>query len=221
MFISLGSVSYTHLDVYKRQQVTMSDGGIEIDFQAFYDRFTKLGKAYSGFEGSPNSLLFVLGSTNEENPYQKTTILHNWLLGYEFPATLIAFFKDKGVIITSSAKAKHLLPAVTKFEGSDYKLEIWQRNNKDANHNKKLFEDLIKLLSENGNTVGVPTKDSYQGKLILEWKPLWEEAKKTHSLNVIDCSAGLSSTWKGKDDKEKAYLSVSSKGCLLYTSRCV
>nr|AAA97888.1 CDC68 [Kluyveromyces lactis] len=190
----------------------MSDGGIEIDFQAFYDRFTKLGKAYSGFEGSPNSLLFVLGSTNEENPYQKTTILHNWLLGYEFPATLIAFFKDKGVIITSSAKAKHLLPAVTKFEGSDYKLEIWQRNNKDANHNKKLFEDLIKLLSENGNTVGVPTKDSYQGKLILEWKPLWEEAKKDAFFNVIDCSAGLSSTWKGKDDKEKAYLSVSSKG---------
>lgn len=116
----------------------MSDAGIEIDFAAFKSRLTKLGKQFSQFENSPNSLLFVLGSTNEENPYQKTTILHNWLLGYEFPATLIAFLKEKAVIITSSAKAKHLLPALPSFEASDYKLEIWQRNNKDVDHNKKL-----------------------------------------------------------------------------------
>ena len=190
----------------------MSEGGIEIDFQAFHDRFVKLGKQFSGFDGSPDSLLFVLGSTNEENPYQKTTILHNWLLGYEFPATLVAFFKDKGVIITSSAKAKHLLPSVEKFESSDYKLEIWQRNNKDAAHNKKLFEDLIKLITDSGKKVGVPLKDSYQGKFILEWEPIWEEAKKTHSLEEVDCAVGLSNTWKDKDSKEQAYLSMSSKG---------
>lgn len=189
----------------------MSDGGVAIDFEAFQSRLTKLGRQFSQFENSPNCLLFILGSTNEENPYQKTTILHNWLLGYEFPATLIAIFKEKTIIITSGAKAKHLLPALSKFDDSEYKLEIWQRNNKDADHNRKLFSDLLEYVASQGSTVGMPLKDSYQGKFMVEWEPIWKDAVEKNNLKAVDCSVGLSSTWKEKDAKEKAYLAVSSK----------
>lgn len=111
---------------------------LDIDFQTFQKRLTSLHTQYPKFANSPNSLLFVLGSSDEENPYQKTTILHNWLLGYEFPATLIAVIPEKVIIITSAAKARHLTSAIDLFKDSEVKLELWQRNNKDPEHNKKL-----------------------------------------------------------------------------------
>ena len=68
---------------------------LNIDFNLFKKRATALHKAYPSFDDNPNSLLFVIGSSNAENPYQKTTILHDWIIGYEFPATLIAFVPNK------------------------------------------------------------------------------------------------------------------------------
>ncbi|CAI4455299.1 ABA_G0018590.mRNA.1.CDS.1 [Saccharomyces cerevisiae] len=187
---------------------------LNIDFDVFKKRIELLYSKYNEFEGSPNSLLFVLGSSNAENPYQKTTILHNWLLSYEFPATLIALVPGKVIIITSSAKAKHLQKAIDLFKDPESKitLELWQRNNKEPEHNKKLFDDVIALINSAGKTVGIPEKDSYQGKFMTEWNPVWEAAVKENEFNVIDISLGLSKVWEVKDVNEQAFLSVSSKG---------
>ena len=187
---------------------------LNIDFDVFKKRIELLYSKYNEFEGSPNSLLFVLGSSNAENPYQKTTILHNWLLSYEFPATLIALVPGKVIIITSSAKAKHLQKAIDLFKDPESKitLELWQRNSKEPEHNKKLFDDVIALINSAGKTVGIPEKDSYQGKFMTEWNPVWEAAVKENEFNVIDISLGLSKVWEVKDVNEQAFLSVSSKG---------
>lgn len=185
---------------------------LDIDFQTFQKRLTSLHTQYPRFTDSPNSLLFVLGSSDEENPYQKTTILHNWLLGYEFPATLIAVIPEKVVIITSAAKARHLTSAIDLFKDSEVKLELWQRNNKDPEHNKKLFLDVIELIKNAGKTVGIPQRDSYQGKFMAEWTPLWEDTVKSENLNIVDVSPGLSAVWEVKDKKEVSLLKVSSKG---------
>lgn len=185
---------------------------LNIDFPTFQKRLLSLHKEYPNFENEPNSLLFVLGSSNAENPYQKTTILHNWLLSYEFPATLIVFVPKKIVIITSAAKAKHLMKAVDMFkDNDDVKLEIWQRNNKDPEHNKKLFDDIIVLLNEAGKNVGMPEKDSYQGKFMNEWNPIWNAAMKEHSFNTIDVSLGLSKIWEVKDANEQASFNLSGQ----------
>lgn len=184
---------------------------LHIDFGLFKKRITALSEAYSSFDDAPNSLLFVLGSSNPENPYQKTTIFQNWVLGYEFPATLFAFLPEKRVIvITSAVKARHLQRAVEVCKGT-IKLELWQRN-KDPENNKKLFSDLIELVTAAGKTVGMPLKDSFQGKFMVEWKNVWDEAVKTHELNVVDIALGLSRTWEVKDSTEQAFLAVASKG---------
>ncbi|CCD23632.1 chromatin-remodeling protein SPT16 NDAI_0B06000 [Naumovozyma dairenensis CBS 421] len=185
---------------------------LNIDFESFHERLQKLHSEYSNFENSPNSLLFVLGSSNAENPYQKTTILHNWLLNYEFPATLIALFPKKIVMITSAAKAKHLEKAIDLFKDSSVTLEIWERINKNIEHNKKLFVDLIDLVKGSGKVVGIPEKDSYQGKFMTEWNPIWEGAVKENELQVVDITLGLSKIWEVKDKNEQALLAVASKG---------
>lgn len=186
---------------------------LDIDFQSFQKRLLSLRSDFDSFNGSPNCLLFVLGSSNEENPYQKTTTLHNWLLGYEFPATLIAMFKERCIIITSVAKAKHLFPAVDLINKIDgFELSLWQRNNKDLDNNNKLFLDLIEMIKNSGKVVGIPEKDLYQGKFISEWKPIWDKAVQDHGLTLIDISLGLSNIWERKDEKEMALLQISGKG---------
>lgn len=184
---------------------------LNIDFKLFKKRILALHSQYTNFENSPNSLLFVFGSSNEENPYQKTTILHNWLLSYEFRATIIALVPEKIVIITSVAKAKHLQEAVDLFKDEKVKLELWQRNSKEPEYNKKLFLDVIELIKQAGKTVGTPEKCSYQGKFMTEWNPLWEEAVKENDFKICDVSLGLSKTWEVKDDVEKSLLAVASK----------
>lgn len=187
---------------------------LNIDFNQLKQRFTSLHSEYKKFEESPNSLLFVSGSSNAENPYQKTTILHNWTLGYEFPATLIAVLPEKIVIITSAAKARHLEKAVKIFNepSTGVKLELWQRNNKEPDHNKKLFDDVIDLIKQAGKNVGVSKKDIFQGKFMNEWNPLWESAVKENEFNLVDVSLGLSKVWEIKDSDEQALIAVASKG---------
>ncbi|SCU88361.1 LANO_0D01882g1_1 [Lachancea nothofagi CBS 11611] len=189
----------------------MSD--IEINFKVLQKRLTKLHAEFPKFEGSPSSLLFVVGSSDEEDPYKKSTILHNWLLGYEFPATLIAVLPEKVVVVTGAGKAKHLTAAVDLFkDSSDFKLELWQRKAKDDVHNDKLFADVVELLKKAGKTVGTPVNDKYQGKFIAQWTPHWDDALKKSELETVEIAAGLSHVWEKKDEQEIGFLKVSSKG---------
>ncbi|SCU95344.1 LADA_0G15082g1_1 [Lachancea dasiensis] len=189
----------------------MSD--VEINFKVLQKRLTDLHSTYRNFDGSPSSLLFVVGSSDEEDPYKKSTILHNWLLGYEFPATLIALLPEKVVVITGAGKAKHLTSAVDLFkESSGFTLELWQRKAKDDAHNDKLFSDIIELLKNAGKIVGTPLNDQYQGKFIAQWTPHWEEALKKGELEPLEAAPGLSRVWEKKDEQEIGLIKVSSKG---------
>ncbi|ODQ79146.1 hypothetical protein BABINDRAFT_63879 [Babjeviella inositovora NRRL Y-12698] len=145
------------------------------------------------------SVLVMVGSSNEDNPYQKSTILQQWLLGYEFPATGILVTATKTVILTSVNKAKH----VDKLK-SDSVL-VWTRN-KDAAHNAQLFKD---LLAEMSGKIGILSKDSYKGKFIDEWQAALEPVKADYVF--VDAAAGLSATWELKDAEELKALTTAAK----------
>ena len=175
----------------------------KIDSIAFRKRVGIIQKriAEDGFNGA-GSLLVVVGSSDEENPYQKSTILHNWLLGYEFPATAIFITKDKVVFITSVGKTKYL--GGIKNGGS---VDVWART-KDADNNKKLWDDLVGELKQ-VHKVGIITKDKFQGKLINEWEPIWDSVK--GELELIDVSVQLSQCWETKDTKELSRITMAAK----------
>ncbi|KAG0657069.1 FACT complex subunit spt16 [Maudiozyma exigua] len=184
-----------------------------VNFDKLKERFISVQSQYQKFEDSPNSLLFVSGSRKTDNPYQKTTILQDWLIGYEYPATLIAFLPKKVIVITNASKARHINKALELFDESKdgFKFEIWERRNQEAAHNKQLFDNVIKEIEDAGKTVGILKKDSFEGKFINEWNPLWDAAVKEHSFTFVDVSVGLSKLWAAKDTIEQAYLSVASR----------
>ena len=59
--------------------------------------------------GGADSIIFVLGKSDESGTFQKTNSLQYWLLGYEFPATLFLVTLDKCYILTSGKKGKPML----------------------------------------------------------------------------------------------------------------
>jgi nucleosome binding factor SPN SPT16 subunit len=179
----------------------------KVDVLAFKRRVSLIQKKIaSGDFAGAHGFLVVIGSTDEENPYQKSTILHNWLLGYEFPATAILITKDKSIFVTSAGKAKYL----SGIKSSS--VEIWTRT-KDAEHNKKLFEDLAKSLGEL-KKIGVLPKDKYQGKFINEWDPIFATIKS--DVELIDVTLSLSQSLEVKDDEELKKLRLAAKTSSLF-----
>ncbi|ODV60598.1 chromatin-remodeling protein SPT16 [Ascoidea rubescens DSM 1968] len=194
----------------------MSDQDIYIDPKLFKTRLAILQKNLSNNTFKDvNNLLFIVGvSDSDYNPYQKSLILQNYLLGYEFPSTLIFITKDLLIFVTSLSKGKYL-----KHLTNDKDILLWTRS-KNAAQNLKIFNDLIdKIVQLNPDSksinIGVPIKDKVQGKFINEWNQVFDkrnsESPDTLSFNKIDISLGLSISIQLNDPIELGFLKIASK----------
>lgn len=150
------------------------------------------------------SFLVFMGSGDDDNPYQKTAALHTWLLGYEFPATLLLMTLSKIIFITSENKAKFLGPLRKE---SVVPIEIVCRSKDD----KTKVEQLKVVLEEikSGTKVGLFAKDKYKGKVIEEWSAMFD--KEAHAIEKVDLSAAVSPCMSIKDANEVGHIRAASK----------
>ena len=163
---------------------------VKIDKDTFNNRLSHFVSTWKGDKRQSNDALFggvgsivVLLGRNEENvSFQKNNAMHVcvtiqmllsvksslrslqfWLLGYEFPATLMVFTLDSLYIVTTSKKgtwqpssarclelisnvpAKHLEP----LKGGKVPIEILVRG-KDAEQNAKHFEKCLDVIKGAG-----------------------------------------------------------------------
>ncbi|GAA5917004.1 hypothetical protein JCM6882_001301 [Rhodosporidiobolus microsporus] len=148
--------------------------------------------------GDVEFLLVVAGNSDEENPYRKGSALQTYLLGYEFPSTLMLLGKRKVTFVVSASKAKLLQP-ITKAEGDkSVEVEILTRSKDDA-ENKKLFEQVIETIGD-GNKVGTLPKDKMGGKFVNEWQGVLQGSGK--DLKEADVAMGVSTLLAEKDAEE-------------------
>ncbi|GMM28592.1 chromatin-remodeling protein [Martiniozyma asiatica (nom. inval.)] len=186
----------------------MSD--IAIDSGIFRRRLLHLQKSIgtSDYFKHVSGLLVVVGGNDDSNPYQKSTVLHMWLMGYEFPATAIYITKSKIVFVTSASKAKYLQP----LQAGSKEVVIFTRN-KDPQHNKAQFDNFFKEIenstSAESKSVGVLSKDTFQGKFYNEWTSLWEEESKKYQL--ADVAGGVSFALELKDEEEQKNLRTAAR----------
>lgn len=178
---------------------------VKIDQGTFRRRLHILQKNIQSSEyfKGVNGLLILVGSSDDYNPYQKSTVLHTWLLGYEFPATGLFITPSSILVVTSVGKAKYLKPLQ-----AGNSMTILDRN-KDAEHNKKLFHQFIELVEKSGKKIGVLPRDHYEGKFMTEWEGVWKDSK--DQFELIDASIGVSKTLEMKDEEEQRYLRVASR----------
>ncbi|ODQ63257.1 SPT16-domain-containing protein [Nadsonia fulvescens var. elongata DSM 6958] len=154
-----------------------------------------------------DSVLIVTGKFNEDNLYLKSSVLHTWILGYEFPATALLITRKQVVVVTSAGKAKHLSPLLA--ESNPVPVIVWTRT-KDASHNKSLFENLLNEILAAGPIVGKLPKDQFEGAFVDEWQAVYSTA--SPAPTEIDATLGLSACENShRDETELALLKTAAK----------
>ena len=187
---------------------------IVINKQNFHDR---LGQFYSTWKadrrsntddskalfGGASSIIIISGKAEETSTYQKNNALHFWLLGYEFPATLLVFSLEAVYVVTTAKKAKHL----EGLKGGKIALETLVVS-KDQESKTKAFEkclDVIKgagvsshvvskdcclKLTNNQKKVGTLKDVQATGPFVEEWKKAFGDISK--DVETVDIAPALS-----------------------------
>ncbi|KAI9684638.1 MAG: FACT complex subunit spt16 [Trizodia sp. TS-e1964] len=188
---------------------------IRIDKQIFHDRLSRFITAWKADKrsgdalfGGVGSIVVVMGKSEELSAYQKNNAVHFWLLGYEFPATLLLFTTEKLYIVTTAKKAKHL----DSLKGGKTPIEFLVRG-KDNELNTKIFHQITDVIKSLGNKVGLIAKDASSGPFIDEWKKAYESI--SDSMQEVDISTALSAgALAVKDENELRAMRNSSKACV-------
>ncbi|KAF3941694.1 hypothetical protein ABW19_dt0200520 [Dactylella cylindrospora] len=178
----------------------MSDD-IVIDKQNFSTRIAALASAWRTQRneafGGASSILLLLGKSDASGVYTKSLSMFYWLLGYEFPTTLMLLTMDKMYVVTTSKKAKLLHPLST----SKYPVEVLVRTKDDA-ENKKQLQTIVDHIKTAGKKLGILTKDlnNAQGPLVAEWNGVYKPATEAGEIEEVDVAQGISSALQTYDE---------------------
>ncbi|RAQ49895.1 transcription elongation complex subunit (Cdc68) [Aspergillus flavus] len=208
---------------------------IVIDKSAFFNRLSSFFAAWKADKrpghavfGGVGSIVILMGKTDEANSFQKNNAMHFWLLGYEFPATLMVFTTDMMYVVTTAKKgedwpntdsaylsantgllnvAKHLEP----LKGGKIPVEILVTS-KDPEEKSRSFEKCLEVIKNAGKRVGVLPKDTAAGPFAEDWKRAF--ANITQDVEEVDISPALSSAaFSVKDTDELVAIRNASRAC--------
>ncbi|PHH76684.1 hypothetical protein CDD80_1322 [Ophiocordyceps camponoti-rufipedis] len=188
---------------------------IKIDSKLFQERISHFATAWKndlrskdGLFGGATSIVVMMGKVEEIPELHKNNALHFWLLGYEFPTTLMLFTVDTLFILTTQKKVKHL----DQLKGGRFPIQVLVRG-KDAAENEKLFISIADKIKEAGDKVGIIGKDTCKGPFVEEWKKVWSEQCK--DVEEVDISPALSMhAFSVKDESELRAMRTASKACV-------
>ncbi|KAK4191577.1 FACT complex subunit-domain-containing protein [Podospora australis] len=188
---------------------------IKIDGKVFQERISHFVNAWKADKRSGDalfngvsSIVILMGKVDEEPELYKNNAMHFWLLGYEFPTTLMLLTLDTLYIITTAKKAKYL----DQIKGGRFPVEVLVRG-KDAAENERLFIKITDAIKAAGKKVGVLAKDTSKGPFIDEWKKVLGDQCK--DIEEVDVAQALSSgAFSVKDETELRAMRTSSKACV-------
>ncbi|KAI4161693.1 MAG: hypothetical protein LQ342_004701 [Letrouitia transgressa] len=188
---------------------------VKIDKQAFQDRLSQLISSWKADKrssdalfGGAGSFIILMGKNEDSATFHKNNAIHYWLLGYEFPATLMIFTPEALWVVTTTKKAKHLEP----LKGGKVPVEILVRG-KDAEQNAKQFEKCLDVVKTAGKKVGTIPKDTSTGPFADEWKKSFSDISK--DVEEVDISPALSiAALAVKDENELRNMRNSSRACV-------
>ncbi|GAB1193136.1 FACT complex subunit spt16 [Aspergillus pseudonomiae] len=187
---------------------------IVIDKSAFFNRLSSFFAAWKADKrpghavfGGVGSIVILMGKTDEANSFQKNNAMHFWLLGYEFPATLMVFTTDMMYVVTTAKKAKHLEP----LKGGKIPVEILITS-KDPNEKTRSFEKCLEVIKNAGKRVGVLPRDTAAGPFAEDWKRSF--ANISQDVEEVDISPALSAAaFSVKDTDELVAIRNASRAC--------
>ncbi|PYH89668.1 FACT complex subunit spt16 [Aspergillus ellipticus CBS 707.79] len=186
---------------------------ILIDRNTFFSRLSSFYTAWKADKrsnhasfGGVSSIIILMGKTDETNSFQKNNAMHFWLLGYEFPATLLVLTTEVVYVVTTAKKAKHLEP----LKGGKVPVEILVTS-KDPEEKMKSFEKCIEVIKNAGKKVGILARDTTAGPFAEDWRKVY--AAISREVEEVDISPALSTAFSVKDTDELVSIRNASRAC--------
>lgn len=193
-----------------------SSGGYEINAETFCKRlktfYANWKENKQAFWGSADAITVSAPPPSEDLRYLKSSALNVWLLGYEFPETIMVFMESRIHFLCSQKKASLLevlkKPAKTSL-GIDIVLHVKGRNDSGSAQMDDICESLSAVRVP--VVVGSIVKEAPEGKLL----EAWAEKLKGSMFQIVDVSGGFSEIFAVKDEaeiisiKKAAFLSAS------------
>ncbi|KAI4364642.1 hypothetical protein MLD38_020704 [Melastoma candidum] len=176
------------------------------------DYFTKRLKAlYSHWNkhksdlwGDADVLAIATPPPSEDLRYLKSSALNVWLLGYEFPETVMVFMKKQIHFLCSQKKAS-LLEVIKKSAkevvGADIMMHVKTKSDDGTASMEAIFSAIRSLSKADGHQqaiVGHVAREAPEGRLLENWS----ERLKGAGFELADVSEGLSDLFAIKDSNE-------------------
>ncbi|RAL39897.1 hypothetical protein DM860_008037 [Cuscuta australis] len=189
----------------------------KIDLKKFSSRLEALYAHWNEYRdrlwGSSNVLAIATPPTSEDLRYLKSSAMNIWLLGYEFPETIM-IFGEKRIHFLCSQKKASLLEAVRetvqKTVGADIVMHVKLKSEDGTTQTDAIFNSIRTQLKS--PVVGYIAKEAPEGKLL----EMWAGKLKKSGLQLGDITQGISDILAIKDQteltnvKKAAYLSAST-----------
>ncbi|GMH10409.1 hypothetical protein Nepgr_012250 [Nepenthes gracilis] len=195
-----------HRNANGQQQSAKGGGGGGNSYEINIDNFSKrLKTMYSHWRehksdlwGGSAALAIGTPPASEDLRYLKSSALNIWLLGFEFPETIMVFLSKQIHLLCSQRKAS-LLEAVKKpakdAMGVDVVMHIKAKNDDGANQMDAILRSIV---SGDKLVLGYLAKEVPEGNLLVTWA----EKLKNSNLQLIDVTNGLSDLFAVKDSGE-------------------
>uniref|UniRef100_A0A2N9E7B5 FACT complex subunit n=1 Tax=Fagus sylvatica TaxID=28930 RepID=A0A2N9E7B5_FAGSY len=188
------------------------------------DKFsTRLKSLYSHWNnnkvdmwGTSEALAIATPPPSDDLRYLKSSALNIWLLGYEFPETIMVFTK-KQIHFLCSQKKVSLLEVVKKSAKDAVGVEVVMHVKAKNDDGSALMDDIFRAIHDQSEVdvpdtqvVGYIAREAPEGKLL----ELWADKLKNANFQLGDITGGLSDLFavKDKDEvmcvKKAAYLSA-------------
>lgn len=176
---------------------------VNIDKTSFHNRLSALITQWKADKrtgnhvfGDVGSIVICMGKSDESQGFHKANATQFWLLGYEFPATLLIITLESFYIVTTKKKAEYLQKLK---DGGKTPVEILIKT-KDEKENAKQLERCLDIIKGAGKKVGVLTKEVSTGPFVTEWKAAFSEISK--EVEEVDIAPALSAAMAVKDENE-------------------
>ncbi|KAB1202090.1 FACT complex subunit SPT16 [Morella rubra] len=154
--------------------------------------------------GASDALSIATPPTSEDLRYLKSSALNIWLLGYEFPETIMVFMKKQIHILCSQKKAS-LLDVVKRSAKEAVDVEVVMhvkpKNDDGAGLMDSIFHAINAQSKSNhrdGPVIGHIARETPEGKLL----ETWAEKLKHANYELSDVTNGFSNLFAVKDNIE-------------------
>ncbi|PON69605.1 FACT complex subunit Spt [Parasponia andersonii] len=167
--------------------------------QMLYSHWTK---HKSELWGDSEALALATPPASEDLRYLKSSALHVWLLGYEFPETIMVFMMKQIHVLCSQKKAS-LLDAVKKSAKEAVGAEVVTHVKPKNDDGTGLMDSLFRSVNAQSNgddslVVGYIAREAPEGKLL----ETWTEKLKNANFQLADVTNGFSDVFAVKDNAE-------------------